>query len=147
MRAGAFTPATRALIYQVNDGRCIGCGRTDLTAQHRRARGMGGNRDPLIAAAPNGLPLDGSGTTGCHGWTEAHPLLAELLGWRLVGMQNALDEPFWTMHGWRRWQEVRLTPDSAPFYTIGYVDIDELDRYPLRVDAISAFENRKDCWR
>jgi hypothetical protein len=147
MTAGAFSPATRAAIYQVNDGRCIGCGRTDLTAQHRRARGMGGNRDPLIAAAPNGLPLCGSGTTGCHGWTERHPLLAELLGWRLVGMQDALEEPFWTRFGWRRWMATRLAGDQDDFYTVGYVDIDELDRYPLRTDAVHQFGQRRPGWR
>lgn len=147
MPAGAFSPATRAAIYQVNDGRCIGCGRTDLTAQHRRARGMGGNRDPLIAAAPNGVPLCGSGTTGCHGWTERHPLPAELLGWRLVGMQDALEEPFWTRFGWRRWMSTRLADDQDDFYTVGYVDIDELDRYPLRVDAVDVYRSRKPGWR
>jgi hypothetical protein len=147
MAAGAFSPATRAAIYQVSDGRCIGCGRTDLTAQHRRARGMGGNRDPLIAAAPNGLPLCGSGTTGCHGWTERHPVLAELLGWRLVGMQDALDAPFWTRFGWRIWLATRMNPDSPDFYTVGYVDVDELDRHDERAAAVQEFLSRKDCWR
>jgi 5-methylcytosine-specific restriction protein A len=145
--AGAFSPGTRAAIYQVNDGRCIGCGRTDLTAQHRRARGMGGSRDPLISKAPNGVPLCGSGNTGCHGWTEDHPTPAELLGWRLVGMQDALEEPFWTRFGWRRWLATRMTPDSDDFYTVGFVDIDDLDRYPLRIDAIAEYTSRKDCWR
>jgi hypothetical protein len=147
MGAGAFSPAVRATIYQVHDGRCIGCGRSDLTAQHRRARGMGGNRDPLISSPANGVPLCGSGTTGCHGWTEHHPRLAELLGWRLVGMQDALEEPFWTRFDWRRWVATRLAPDQAPFFTVGYVDTGELDRLDDRVDAVSEFNRRKAGWR
>lgn len=61
-------------------GRCELCRGTDsLTFAHRRSRGQGGGWSPA-----NGLRLCGSGTTGCHGWTEHNPDAAAAGGWRLV---------------------------------------------------------------
>ena len=152
MTAGAFTPAARAAIYEAGGGRCVGCGGTDLTAQHRIARGMGGNRQPHIAAPANGLPLCGSGTTGCHGWTEHHPTLAELLGWRLPSYVDPLEAPFWTRFGWRLWtveqtDQVQEPGMFAPipgqwFYAVAYVDPTDLDQLPARLDAVAAYEAR-----
>lgn len=153
-----FAPDVRAAIYQAGEGRCIGCGRADVTAQHRRRRGMGGSRDPLISTPANGVPLCGSGTTGCHGWTERHPLPAKLLGWALEVYEDQLEAPFYTRFGWRRWtRDVRLVytggsplpQEVDPFYSVAYVDVDvdELDQVIPRLDAVTEFNRRADGWR
>lgn len=87
--SGAFTVRTRVAILD-RDQFCIGCGsHHNLTIQHRRARGMGGSKDPVTRSVSNGLVLCGSGTTGCHGWTEVHPMAGRFLGWRV----NSHEEP------------------------------------------------------
>lgn len=144
-----FPPDVRAAIYQAGEGRCIGCGRADVTAQHRRRRGMGGSRDPLISTPANGVPLCGSGTTGCHGWTERHPIEAKRLGWALEVHEDQLVAPFWTRFGWRRWtldpgDEARFVRD---FYAVAYVDDTELDRFAARTLAVLEFNGRADGWR
>lgn len=133
MADGAFDSFARAAIYEAGAGRCIGCGSSQITAQHRRARGMGGTRLVGIGMAANGVPLCGSGVAGCHGWAEHNPTEAELLGWRLDRSGDAAD-PFWTMFGWRRWHV-----DDDGFPSVQYVDTDDLDRHPERVAAIEAY--------
>lgn len=59
---------------------CVRCGASVAgkergfawSIHHRRPRGMGGSRNPAVSGPANGLTLCGSGTTGCHGWAEAH---------------------------------------------------------------------------
>ena len=132
MSAGAFTPAARAAIYQAGDGRCAGCLTVSpLTAQHRRARGMGGTTRAAAGHPANGVPLCGSGTTGCHGWTEHNPATATLLGWRLEAGQDPLVAPWWAQtYGWRRWTLDQLTV---------YVDRDDLDQAEARAGAVRAY--------
>jgi hypothetical protein len=130
---GEFSERARAAIYEIDGGRCVGCGRTDLNAQHRRGRGMGGTRNPVIAQVTNGIPLCGSGTTGCHSWAEHHPKWARLLGWRLDG--ESAEEPFWTRFGWKRW--VIEEDDGCPL--VAYVDETDLDRLAEREEAVAAF--------
>lgn len=134
---GVFGPLARAIILGVADGRCVGCGRTDVTCQHRRARGMGGTDELHIGHPGNGVALCGDGVRGCHGWAEAHPRAAALLGWRLAPGEHALDAPWWAgSWGWRRW--VQTDPG---FVAHAYVDPDEdLDR---RVEREAALE----VWR
>ena len=55
---------------------------------HRIKRGQGG---PWAAA--NLLDACGSGTTGCHGWAEAHPDQARELGVSLYSTQDYLEVP------------------------------------------------------
>jgi hypothetical protein len=104
--AGAFNPAARAAIYHATLDRCAGCGRAgDLSAQHRRARGMGGTSDVTIGHPANGVALCGgqlAGVRGCHGWAERNPTDAELLGWRLAPGVEALGSPFYA-HPWGTW--------------------------------------------
>lgn len=105
MTDGSFSDRAREAIYAVTDGRCAGClhGRP-LTCQHRRARGRGGTSDPGIASPANGVPLCGSGTTGCHGWAEANPYGARQLGWRLEAGDDPLEVPLYLApYGWRRY--------------------------------------------
>jgi hypothetical protein len=128
MTRGAFPERDRAIVYARSDGRCAGCGRSSpLTVQHRRARGMGGTRRREVGEHPNGVALCGSGTTGCHGWAEANPRDAELLGWALDAGADPLVEPYRDRtYGWRR-----VLPDGGH----AYVDEEELDRADERAAA------------
>jgi len=65
------------------------------TIQHRRARGMGGSSKASTSSPANGLLLCGSGTTGCHGWTESHPAEAAFLGWRVTQFDDPTHVPVW----------------------------------------------------
>lgn len=129
---GAFTPAARAAVHTAFDGRCAGCGTTSpLTIQHRIARGMGGTSRSELGAAVNGILLCGSGTTGCHGWTEHNPVHAGLLGWRLPHWGDPEDEPFWTNGGgWRAW----VLEDGVPLTV--YVDEGDLSNRAVRLGAV-----------
>lgn len=151
MTLGAFDDRARAAIYEVGGGRCIGCGDPNVTAQHRRARGMGGTSDVTRGHPANGVPLCGSGTTGCHGWTEAHPDEARLLGWRLDPGQDALGSPFWTRYGWKAWGEdreavygitTRAVAETMRFPFVVYVDEDDLDDRPRRLNAVTLYTIR-----
>lgn len=91
----AFTPKTRSLIH-LRDGWCVGCGTSaSLTIQHRKSRGMGSTKDQDVRSASNGILLCGSGTTGCHGWAERHPVDAAFLGWRVSQHDSPRDVPCW----------------------------------------------------
>lgn len=143
---GVFSPAARAAILEAGHGRCVGCGRPDVTTQHRRARGMGGTSDVSIGHPANGVPLCGSGTTGCHGWAESHPTDAALLGWRLVHGEAALEAPWWDrVYGWRRWvEDLEPGPATIPrgraFVGLVYVDeVEDLDRLEERRAALDSY--------
>lgn len=143
--AGVFSEHARAAIYEVGHGRCIGCGRPDVSAQHRRARGMGGTSDVSIGHPANGVPLCGgamAGVLGCHGWAERHPRLARLLGWSLEPGELALEAPFYDrLYGWRRWVEEPPGPgERIPWVGVAYVDvIEDLDRVEERLDAVARY--------
>lgn len=152
--AGVFGPAARAAILEVGLGRCVGCGRPDVTTQHRRARGMGGATNVTLAHPANGVPLCGDGTRGCHGWAEHHPRDAALLGWRLAPGEDPLVAPFWnrTYRGWHRWDEEAVEVYEGgqaepvarlPYVGIVRVDEDDLDRPLERGDALARFHR----WR
>ena len=82
--SGAFTPKTRGLIRTRDQDACARCGATlGLQIHHRRARGMGGGRDPLTASPANGVLLCGPGSTDCHGWVEGNPTSAYRAGWKV----------------------------------------------------------------
>jgi hypothetical protein len=135
--AGVFNPAARAAIYLAGLDRCAGCGRPADSAQHRRARGMGGTSDVTIGHPANGVPVCGgqlAGVLGCHGWAERHPLDAELLGWRLAPGAPALGSPWYCLpwQGWRAWVEVEGCP------AVAYVDeLEDLDRLEERLAAVA----------
>lgn len=134
---GSFSDAARAAIYEAGMGRCIGCGDSRLSAQHRSARGKGGTSGAaaaLIASPANGVPLCGDGVRGCHGWTEANPEWAELLGWRVLAGMDIAAAPWWTRFGWNRWVQV----DGAWFTQ--YVDVEEdLDNVVERERAVAEY--------
>lgn len=141
MTDGSFGDAARAAIYEAGNHRCIGCGRPDVTAQHRRPRGMGGTSDVTKGHPANGVPLCGSGTTGCHGWAERHPTEAELLGWRLeAGTVTLLGAPYWTRNGWRAWAEEEVPGARLPYVSTVYVDeLEDLDRPTERAAAVEQY--------
>jgi len=69
----------RAHVLAINLGRCCLCGvRPADNFGHRLPEGQGG---PYVI--PNGLPVCGSGTTGCHGASERHRTLSYSCGWLL----------------------------------------------------------------
>lgn len=83
------TTAQRAETYGRDLGRCARCGSASpLTVQHRRGRGSGGDN-----RASNLLTLCGSGTTGCHGWTEANPAEADRLGYSVPPGEDPAEWP------------------------------------------------------
>ena len=146
--AGAFNDKARAAIYLAGLDGCAGCGRTgDLSAQHRRARGMGGTSDVTIGHPANGVPLCGgqlAGVLGCHGWAERNPVEAELLGWRLAPGTPALGSPFYC-HRWATWLAWLEVPEeelgdgtvlpACPVVRLLDVELD-LDRVDERLAAL-----------
>jgi hypothetical protein len=96
----------RRLVYERDGGRCVACGARTEQIQHRVARGMGGRRsveaDAWVNSPASLVLLCGSGTTGCHGWVEAHPAVAVGLGFRVStnGSQRPDEVPVLTRLGW-----------------------------------------------
>lgn len=136
MTDGAFTDRAREAIYALTDGRCAGClTSSPLTCQHRRARGRGGTSDPRIASPVNGVPLCGSGTTGCHGWAEAYPTSAEHLGWRLpAGADPTTTRLYLAPYGWRLLHIATDGPRPTLLHT--YTDPPAFDEPAARVLAL-----------
>ncbi|MBC9819455.1 HNH endonuclease [Nocardia farcinica] len=79
-------------------GRCERCGQPGYTIHHRRKRSQGGTWD-----ASNLLALCGSGTTACHGWVEANPRAAHMLGFWLRHGEQSATTPVWL---WGRWVQL-----------------------------------------
>lgn len=141
MNAGDFNDRARAAIYEIGQGRCIGCGRADLSAQHRRPRGMGGTSDVAIGHPANGVPLCGDGVRGCHGWAEKNRTDAILLGWLLAPGEPAVGTPFWSrLWEWRAW----AVDEDDGFPSVIYVDVEEdLDRVDERHEALGRFREAR----
>lgn len=67
--------ATVEAVHARSQKRCERCGTHSAyrwSLHHRKPRGMGGSRDPMINSPANILFLCGSGTEGCHGWVESN---------------------------------------------------------------------------
>lgn len=140
--AGVFSEHARQAILESGLGRCAGCGRTDVTTQHRRARGMGGTDNLSIGHPANGVPLCGDGTRGCHGWAEHNPTDAALLGWRLAPGEDALTAPWLNLAwgGWVRWVE-QETEGPRPYVGIEllFASLGDVDRALERRRAINRY--------
>lgn len=99
----AFTPKTRRLVIERDGGMCQWCGELvrsdDYSLQHRRARGMGGSKDPVSSSPSNAVLMCGSGTTGCHGFVEANPVVAEGRGFRVRQGADPRHVPLWSWRG------------------------------------------------
>lgn len=113
MSTGAFSVATRVVIWDRDSGSCVRCGVSLLSKrgsyQHRRARGSGGSRAWDTGSVQNGCLLCGDGTTGCHGYVEQHPSEALVDGYRVPqGSDPSLVPMRVHGHGW-----VLLRADGA----------------------------------
>lgn len=82
---------------------CVRCGCSiylhGYSLHHRRPRGMGGSRRPDTDQPANLLTLCGSGTTGCHGWTEREREKARDAGFLLRQNQTPSGVPVQTIRG------------------------------------------------
>lgn len=97
---------TRAAVIVRDSGKCFRCGRQvaicdgeeykglpvihrvgQFSIHHRYPRGMGGSSNPEINSTANLMVLCGTGTTGCHGWVEAHRGQAREDGLLLHGIE------------------------------------------------------------
>lgn len=91
-------------------GRCERCERPlhglPFSLHHRRPRGMGGTVRPDANLASNLLVLCGTGTTGCHGWTEARRAEAFEEGLLIRQTDDPATVPVLLERGW-----VLLTDD------------------------------------
>jgi hypothetical protein len=90
----------RDIVAQRSGGQCEAaidhvCTRTASSMHHRRKAGR-------VWAPSNVLHLCGSGTTGCHGWIEAHPEAAHALG---LWLWNHEDPATWSVK--MRWESMR----------------------------------------
>ncbi|MEV7013469.1 HNH endonuclease signature motif containing protein [Streptosporangium sp. NPDC051022] len=83
---------------EARDTVCVRCGalvpRDEDSIHHRIPRGRGGGN-----AVENLLLLCGSGTTGCHGWTETNRAAAYRLGFLVRTGIDPLDVPV-AVAGW-----------------------------------------------
>lgn len=77
-------------------GYCERCGQRGTTIHHRKKRSQGGVWSP-----ENCVALCGHGTTGCHGWVEAHPAEAWVEGWHVRPWENERTRQVLTFNaGW-----------------------------------------------
>ena len=102
------TPQVRHDVIARDKSQCQWCGRVvDTSAgwyslQHRRARGMGGTSRPESNTAANLVLVHGTGTTGCHGDIERHPLTASAAGFRIQQHDKPYSLPVFGWAGFRR---------------------------------------------
>ena len=84
------TLQTREVCGRRDNARCVRCGRSlvgvPASLHHRRLRS---HPFPGLHQPANLIWLDGSGSTGCHGWVHAHPAEAYRLGY----MVHMSDDP------------------------------------------------------
>lgn len=86
--------AARKLLYQRSERVCERCGmRRASNAHHRRSAGR-------VWTPENLLDLDGSGTTGCHGWVEHNPTTSAQFGWSVESWADATTVPYRRFDGW-----------------------------------------------
>lgn len=89
------------IVVRDRDGGCVVCGTSwSPTTQHRKARAMGGTHSLAINRPSNLIVLCGSGTTGHHGWVEAHPTFSREAGWALRSTDDPLTVPVLYPDGW-----------------------------------------------
>lgn len=108
--------AVRKLVWHRAGGCCERCGQAidisgrDYSFHHRRPRAMGGTKRTSSHGVSNLLLLDGSGTTGCHGYVEANRTWAYEAGYLI--RQTGEPADIRVLIGGHRW--VRL-PSSGEY--------------------------------
>lgn len=119
-RVTGFAVRTRRAVIDRDHGLCQWCGELvsvdDYSLQHRRARGMGGSRSTVTNSAANGVVVHGSGTTGCHGYIESHPVEAAERGFRVRQSDDPRMVPLidWRGHAWWLTVDGRREPADVP---------------------------------
>lgn len=94
----------RSLVFARAGGRCERCGSGfNLSYHHRKKRSQGGDWDAF-----NIVLVCGSGTTGCHGWIEHHPNMAEAEGFHV----RPWEDPEYTPIKLNRTNWYLLLPDG-----------------------------------
>lgn len=115
--------AARKIVAERAAGRCEICRAAGaLTFSHRTPKSLGGKW-----AASNGVRACGSGTTGCHGFIEAHPEHAAAGGWRVTGGQDPAAAPVW-LHPVLAWPGWVLLDDVG-----GYTYLDDQSAPPTHL--------------
>lgn len=94
------TKATRALVWERDNGRCVACGKPAEELQHVRCRGMGGSRNPAINSPANLVWL----CRPCHRLAEARVELMNVGGywkysWQKPGPVYYATEGAWYVLG------------------------------------------------
>lgn len=87
----AFDRDLKLAIWQRDNGQCFRCGHAvwQGDVHHRKARGMGGSKDPRLNSPANLLLL----CRGCHDWVETHRAPARVFGWLLRDVADAEATP------------------------------------------------------
>ena len=91
--------ATRDLVMERDDWRCVACSKVVLnqpySLQHRQARGMGGTSDPAANSPVNLIVLCGTATSpdGCHFWCEERNTEARDLGYWVPSWEDPATVP------------------------------------------------------
>lgn len=96
---------SKRIALQRQGWHCMRCGRNlhdpsvwpGRSGHHRQLRRRA---DPTVRDLPcNIVELCGSGTTGCHGWTHAHPAEAERSGYIIPSWRDPLNAPIRDWNG------------------------------------------------
>lgn len=96
---------SKRIALQRQGWHCMRCGRNlydpsvwpGRSGHHRQLRRRA---DPTVRDLPcNIVELCGSGTTGCHGWTHAHPAEAERFGYIIPSWRDPLNAPIRDWNG------------------------------------------------
>lgn len=93
-----FTDEVRNQIKARAKDRCEICGSLALYHQihHRRPRGMGGSKDPVVGTAANGLWVH----PHCHEKIESQRKLAKTNGWLVSQSDDPSKIPLKKYNGW-----------------------------------------------
>lgn len=113
-----FTDKTRHLIQARAQHRCELCGTAIRTAgqiHHRKARGMGGTKNPESKSASNGLYVH----LKCHAKIEQNRSIAYDNGWLVHNWDSSEDSPVLMWDGWKLLNsDGTLTPVSSERFNV-----------------------------
>lgn len=109
-----FTETVRSVVFERSKGKCERCGlpvggRAEY--HHRRPRGMGGSKDPVVGSAANCVFLH----PGCHLHIESYREKGRRLGFLVRQTENPEEVPVKRWDGWvLLGQDGMMTPVDPP---------------------------------